>query len=210
MQARSAQRGTLADAITARLTGSGQTETWTPALFWAREAGLAILGVLLMAVSSRLAIQLPFTPVPITGQTFMVLLLGAAYGARRGLVTMLLYTLSGAVGLPVFAAAVGVFSYGYLAGFALAAVVVGWLAERGWDRTLPRAIVAMLAGEAAIYLCGLVWLARFTGWNDVINLGLTPFLIGDALKLVAAALALPAAWLVARSVAGKGGREYGR
>lgn len=210
MQARTVQRGTLTDVIAARLSDSTGAAKQPFTMVVIREAALAILGVLLLALSARLQIQLPFTPVPVTGQTFMVLLLGAAYGSRRGLATMLLYIGAGATGLPVFAAAAGAASYGYLAGFALAAVVVGWLAERGWDRALPLAIVTMLVGEVAIYLCGLVWLARFTGWDKVIALGFTPFVAGDALKLIAAALILPAAWQAMRLVSGKSGREDGR
>jgi len=83
---------------------------------------------------------------------------------------------------------------------------VGWLAERGWDRTLPRSIIAMLAGEAAIYLCGLAWLARFVGWDHVITLGLTPFIPGDTIKLLAAALLLPAAWRGVRALLGREAR----
>lgn len=196
------RRGALVDALVAR--GATSTQPGQSALMTAaREVGLALLGVAALALSARLIIPLPFTPVPITGQTFAVLLLAAAYGARRGLASVALYLLAGAAGLPVFAAVSGMYTYGYLAGFALAAVVVGWLAQRGWDRTLPTSIAAMLAGEVAIYACGLVWLARFVGWGHVIALGLAPYLVGDTLKLLAAALLLPAAWLGVRRALGQ-------
>jgi len=169
----------------------------------AREAALAVVGVVALALSAHVIIPLPFTPVPITGQTFAVLLLAAAYGAPRGLASVALYLLAGAAGLPVFAAASGVYTDGYLAGFALAALVVGWLAQRGWDRAFPTAIAAMLAGEIAIDACGLLWLARFVGWGHVVALGLTPFIVGDALKLLAAALLLPAAWFATRRILGR-------
>ncbi len=191
-------RGALVDAISARLTDSEGSRSAVTS--WIREVILAVVGVTLLALSARVILPLPFTPVPVTGQTFAVLLLAATYGARRGLATTLLYILAGVVGLPVFAAVPGAASYGYIAGFALAAIVTGWLAERGWDRTLPRSLVAMLAGEIAIYLCGLAWLARFVGWSNVLALGLWPFLAGDALKLLAAALLLPAAWWGVRAI----------
>ncbi|HEX9036740.1 MAG TPA: biotin transporter BioY [Ktedonobacterales bacterium] len=203
MQARTTQRGTLVDTLTARFVGDAQSQTTPWLIVGLRETALAVVGVLLLALSARVIIPLPFTPVPITGQTFAVLLIGAAYGARRGVATALLYILAGVAGLPVFAAVPGIASFGYIGGFALAAAVVGWLAERGWDRSLPRSIVAMLAGEAAIYLCGLVWLARFVGWGHVLALGLLPFLPGDGLKLCAAALILPAAWAGARALMGR-------
>jgi biotin transport system substrate-specific component len=199
-----AQRGALMDVIAYRATGAWTR--WTVISRLWKEGALALAGVALLALSARVIIPLPFTPVPVTGQTFAVLLIAAAYGARRGLATIALYILAGIAGLPVFAAIPGAASYGYIAGFALAALVVGWLAERGWDRTLLRSILAMLAGEAVIYLCGLVWLARFVGWGDVIALGLAPFIVGDALKLLAAALLLPVAWRVVSATFGREAR----
>lgn len=191
------RRGALVDVLVARPTQS------TLAARVAREVALGLLGVLLLALSARVILPLPFTPVPITGQTFAVLLIATAYGWRRGLATVAAYLVAGAAGLPVFAAVPGVATYGYLVGFALAAVVVGWLAERGWDRSLRTSVPAMLAGEIAIYACGLAWLSRFVGWSHVVAFGLTPFLIGDALKLLAAALLAPAAWYAARRALGQ-------
>lgn len=204
MLSRANDRGALVDVLAAASSTGRRGRSFAFAL--ARETALAVAGVTLLALSARLIIPLPFTPVPITGQTFAVLLIAATFGARRGLATVALYILSGVAGLPVFAAVPGIATYGYIAGFALAAVVTGWLAEQGWDRSVPRAIVAMLAGEVAIYACGLVWLARFVGWGHVIAFGLTPFVYGDALKLAAAALLLPAAWKGVRAVIGSEGR----
>ena len=190
--------GVLVDAL------AGAPAARRGRLAWlAREALLVGAGVLLLALAAYLRIILPFTIVPITGQTFAVLLLGAAYGWRRGGVTVALYLAAGLAGLPVFADVAGLATLGYLAGFLLAAVVVGWLAGRGWDRHFVTALAAMLAGEVVIYACGLLWLARFVGWGQVIALGLAPFVIGDALKLAAAALLLPAAWLATRRLLGE-------
>ena len=159
-----------------------------------RDAGLIVGSTLLLALSARVAIFLPGNPVPITGQTFAVLLLAAALGWRRGYATTALYITLGSAGLPVFADVSSPVTYGYLVGFALAALVIGWLAEHGWDRRLPTAIAAMLLGEVAIYLGGVPWLAHFFGWDFAFKNGLIPFLLGDILKLLAAALLLPAAW----------------
>jgi biotin transporter BioY len=201
MLSHGSQRGALVDVILAR--GGSAQHTPSPLTLAACETALALVAVVALALSAQVIIPLPFTPVPITGQTFAVLLIAAAYGARRGLVSVALYLLAGVAGLPVFAAVPGIATYGYLAGFALAAVVVGWLADRGWTRTLPTSVAAMLAGEVAIYACGMLWLARFVGWQHVIAFGLTPFLIGDALKLAAAALVLPAAWYATRRALGE-------
>lgn len=200
MRLNTAHNGALMDVVAARL---GPIAFRRASLArWVGELALAVVGVSLIGLSAHVIVPLPFTPVPVTGQTFAVLLLSAAYGARRGLATMLLYILAGLAGLPVFAAVAGSASYGYLAGFCLAALVTGWLADHGWDRTLPRSVVAMLMGEIAIYLCGLLWLATIVGWDNVIAAGLAPFVLGDALKLAAAALLLPAAWLGVRAALG--------
>ena len=146
---------------------------------------------------------LPFSPVPVTGQTFAVLLVAASLG-RLGIASVVLYIAEGAIGLPVFAG--GAFGLarlagptgGYLAGFVLAAFVLAWCVDRGFDRRVGTALLAMLAAEIAIYSCGLIWLARFPLGVPVLDAGLYPFIPGDALKLVAAALALPAAWRIVR------------
>jgi biotin transporter BioY len=159
------------------------------------DAGLVIAFSLFTGLMAHIAIPLPFTPVPITGQTFAVLLCGAALGTA----SMLLYITEGVVGLPVFAAAPGAASYGYLAGFVAAAFIVGWFADLGWTKDLPRTVVAMIAGEVAIYFFGLLWLAHFVPPTKVLDFGLYPFLIGDAIKLAAAAVVLPAGWRLSRN-----------
>ncbi|HEY8736519.1 MAG TPA: biotin transporter BioY [Candidatus Dormibacteraeota bacterium] len=173
-------------------------EASSPALVrqWVRErtiatdVGLIIAFSLLIGLLAHLVIPLPFTPVPVTGQTFGVLLTGAVLGSRLGTATLLAYIVEGTVGLPVFAAGThGPATYGYLAGFVAAAFIVGWLVEHGWDRDAPRLVAAMVAGEVAIYVFGLLWLARFVPVSQVLALGLFPFLLGDAVKLAAAALA---------------------
>jgi biotin transport system substrate-specific component len=142
--------------------------------------------------------------VPLTGQTFAVLLVGMALGSRRGALALVAYLAEGAAGLPVFAemksGLVVLFgpTGGYLFGFVAAAWLVGWLAERGWDRSLLKTLAAMVLGNAVIYLLGVSWLTRFVGSlageNGALAFGLYPFLLGDAIKAVAAALLLPTAW----------------
>ncbi len=168
----------------------------------ARHIALVLIGVLLIAIGAKISFVIPGNPVPITGQTFGVLVAGGALGFRRGIAAAGLYVLLGIVGLPFFAlgdsgiqviwGATG----GYLIGFILAAAIVGRLAELGWDRNLIGAVGAMLIANAAIYAIGVPWLAYVThhdlGW--AVTNGLTPFLAGDALKLALAAAAFPAAW----------------
>ena len=167
-----------------------------------RAAILAIAGTGLLWLSAK--IQVPFWPVPMTMQTLVVLVLGMAYGWRLAGATLLLYLAEGAFGLPVFAGTpekgIGL-AYmlggtgGYLIGFVLAAVVCGWLAERGWDRRVATTALAMLIGNVLIYVPGLLWLGALYGWDKpILEWGLTPFVLGDLTKLALAALALPLAW----------------
>lgn len=155
-----------------------------------------LAGVALLALLAQLRFDIG--PVPVTGQTLGVLLIGAAYGAALGGVTLASYLVLGAAGLPVFQGGSSGFAgttAGYLVGFFLAAVVVGYLAQRGWDRHIGLTALAMLVGNALIYLPGLGWLSRFApDWPTTLAWGLWPFLLGDALKLVLAALLLPATW----------------
>ena len=164
---------------------------------------LVLAGSALIALAAQIRFVLPFTPVPVTGQTFAVLLVAAALG-RLGLASVIAYLVEGAAGLPVFAGGgsglatmVGP-TGGYLIGFALAAAVVGSAAERGWDRHLVTALAAMFLGEVAIYACGLAWLARFVPAERLLDAGLIPFIPGDLFKMVLAALALPTAWRLVR------------
>lgn len=160
-------------------------------------AALVAVGTVLLALAARVEIPLPFSPVPVTGQTFAVLLIGAALGARFGAAAVAAYVLEGVAGLPVFAGgAAGVARLtgptgGYLVGFVLAAAIVGWAAERGWTKRIATTLVAMLAGEAALYACGLVWLARFPLTLGVLDAGLFPFIAGDLYKICLAVAVLP-------------------
>jgi biotin transport system substrate-specific component len=164
---------------------------------------LVLAGSALIALAAQVRIPLPFSPVPVTGQTFAVLLVAAALG-RLGLASVIAYLIEGAIGLPVFAGGgFGVATIvgptgGYLIGFALAAALVGSAVERGWDRHLVTALAAMLLGEVAIYACGLAWLARFALPVPLLDAGLLPFIPGDMVKLALASLALPAAWRLVR------------
>lgn len=164
------------------------------------ELALIAGGSLLLALSAQVAIPLPFSPVPITGQTLAVLLIGVSYGSRRGALCLLAYLSEGIAGLPVLAGGHAGLAYmlgptgGYLAGFVVAAFVAGFLAERGWDRRWGTSFLAMLIGNAAIYLLALAWLGRFVGADRVIALGLVPFIPGDLVKLVLGTLLLPIGW----------------
>ena len=165
-----------------------------------RDALLVVTGSLLVAALAQVAIPLlPFTPVPITGQTFAVLLVGAALGSKRGAASLGLYTVEGALGLPFFAGGKGGLNgatVGYLIGFIAAAFVIGLLAERGMDRSFRTSILPFLAGTVVIYLFGATWLAVSFHMSPAVAFekGVAPFLVGDAIKLVLAGAALPAAW----------------
>ena len=166
-----------------------------------RAIALMLLGTVALWLSAK--IQVPLWPVPITMQTFVVLTLGVAYGGRLAGATLLLYLAEGAIGLPVFAGSwsegagikhlVGP-TAGYLFGFAIAAAVVGRLAERGWDRSAVTAGAAMAIGNLVIYAAGIAWLGAMIGYGTAIDVGLLPFLVGDALKIALGACLLPLAW----------------
>lgn len=182
------RRATLADAAGAA--------TWTRDLILIAIASLAT-GLLAQAET-----RLPFTPVPVTLQPLAVFLVGAALGSRRGALAMIAYLAEGAAGLPFFAGgAAGVQHLlgptgGYLAGFVAAAAVIGWCAERGWDRTPVRAFAAMLLGSVVLFACGVAQLSLFLGVPRAIELGLLPFVAGDLLKMALAAALLPAVWKI--------------
>jgi biotin transport system substrate-specific component len=183
------------------------------------QAACAVGGSLLMAGLAQISIHLPFTPVPITGQTLGVLLIGAAYGPALGAATILLYLAWAIAGLPVFAPeadgshatgldvlALAGATGGYLWGFVLASATVGWLSRRGWDRSIRSSISAMLLGEIVIYAVGVPWLHHAlatlpdgpASWETTFEYGLYPFLIGDTIKLLVAAGLLPLAWRALR------------
>jgi biotin transport system substrate-specific component len=185
-----ASRPTLIDTV--------WPESAAPALRW---AALAVVGSLLLTASAKA--QFPMWPVPMTMQSFVVLVIGMAYGARLAGATVALYLLEGALGLPVFAGTpekgIGL-AYmagptgGYLAGFFVAAVAMGWLAERGWDRRPVLSVVAMTIGTVLLFTPGVSWLAVLVGFEKAVQAGLMPFLVGSMLKLGLAAAVLPLAW----------------
>lgn len=165
-----------------------------------RHIVLILLGTAVVALAAQ--VYIPTTPVPFTGQTFGVLVVGGALGFRRGAAALMLYLAIGALGAPIYAEGragvdviVGV-TGGYLIGFVAAAAVVGRLAELGWDRRLGGAFVTMLVGTAVIYALGVPWLKAATGmtWSESIASGLTPFLAWDMAKLAIAAVIFPTAW----------------
>ena len=153
-----------------------------------------------IALGAQFEVVLPFSPVPLTGQTFGVLLAGILLGSRWGVAAVAAYLVEGLLGLPVFAGGAAgpvVFAgptAGYLVGFLPAAYLTGRLAERGWDRTPAKAASAMLLGSSAIFACGLLNLSRFLPVSHLLSAGLFPFLPGDVVKSALAAAALPAAW----------------
>jgi biotin transport system substrate-specific component len=169
-----------------------------------RDIVLVITGALFIYLTARIVIPIPGNPVPITGQTFGVLLVGGALGLRRGFSAVSLYVLLGIVGLPFFAEGKGGISVilgvrgGYLIGYVAMGAVVGRLAELGWDRKLVGALGAMLVGSIVLYGIALPWLKVVTGmtWQETIETGLVPFILGDTIKAVLAAVLFPVAWWV--------------
>jgi biotin transport system substrate-specific component len=178
---------TLADAL------------WSPAASSNPVRGivLVVIGSILLTISAK--IQVPFWPVPMTMQTLVILVLGVAYGWRLAGATVLLYLAQGALSLPVFAGGGGL-AYmsgptgGYLVGFLLAAVAVGWLAERGWARSLANTLAAMLIGTVIVFACGVAWLGTLIGLPQAINAGLMPFLLSEAVKVALGTALVPFAW----------------
>jgi len=165
------------------------------------DIALIIVSSLLVALSAQLAIGYP---IPITAQTFAVLIIAALLGSRRACLCMFAYILEGAAGLPFFAAGKAgpavLFgpTGGYLVGFVVAAFVVGFLAERGWDRRVTTTILAMIIGNIVIYAFGLAWLSHLAGLRNAFAGGLWPFIPGDILKIALAAALLPSAWKMLR------------
>ncbi|MFT4619914.1 MAG: biotin transport system substrate-specific component [Sulfitobacter sp.] len=171
---------------------------------WAKRAVLVVLGVALLTVFAQIKLMIPPSPVPVTMGTFAVLAIGAAYGPRLGLTTIIAYLVVGMLGFDVFASSTAELNGleymmggtgGYLVGYVLATVALGALARAGWDRSVVLMGVAMLIGTVMIYVPGIAYLGVLYGWDaPLLAWGLTPFLIGDAMKLVLAALVLPLAW----------------
>jgi biotin transport system substrate-specific component len=182
---------------------------------WVRDVILVVGAAAFVGLAAQISIPLGFTPVPLTGQTFAVLLAGAALGTVRGIISMLLYSVVGMLGMPWFAGGASGFSmasFGYILGFIAGAGLVGWLAERGWTRTAIDTALAMILGNVVIYAIGVTWL-KFalagTTWAGAIAMGMSPFLIGDAIKIGLAAGLFPLLWrqLSKRGLAPRKGDE---
>ena len=178
---------------------------------WVRDLALVLGGTAFIAASAQVAVPLPFSPVPLTGQTLAVLLTGATLGAQLASASTMLYLAAALAGLPVFAPTeagthitgtevLRMPTLGYVVGFIVAAFIVGKLAERGLTRSVSGTVLAMIVGNLAIYTLGLLWLQRTLSatWADAFAWGLTPFLLGDAVKVLLAAGLLPAAWRLVR------------
>ena len=191
-----------------RLLGSPNVslmEALLPNITLMQKSMVAALFIVLTIGLAQARFYLPDNPIPITFQTFGILLMGGVLGWRWGLVSVVGYYLLGMAGVPAFQGGNGGWQYvqgvtgGYLLGFLLATLVVGLLASAGWDRSMPLAAAAMLIGNIIIYIPGLLWLGKVLGWeNPILQWGLTPFIFGDIAKLVLATLLLPAAWRLVR------------
>lgn len=168
-----------------------------------RNVVLVIAGAALIGVCAQLYVYLPGNPVPITGQTFAVLFVAAGLGLARGVSATLLYAIAGLSGVPWFAegsSGMVAATFGYILGFILAAAVVGFLAERGWTSRAWRTVIVMVIGNVIVYAVGVTWLKAATNmdWATAVSLGMTPFLVGDALKIALAAGAFTALWAIIR------------
>jgi biotin transport system substrate-specific component len=191
------------DAATLRLAVFPRSSFLTDAM-------LVVGGAGFVALCAQIEIHLGFTPVPITLQTFGVLLVGAGLGSLLGTASLAFYLLVGMIGAPVYAGGEGGWEWvkgatgGYLVGFVVAAGITGLLAERKWDRRMPSAVAAMLTGNVVIYLFGLPWLAHVVGysWQKTFEDGLYPFVVTDLLKLYLAGALLPVAWRLVRHLKG--------
>jgi biotin transport system substrate-specific component len=174
-------------------------------LDWVRSVALVFAFSLFVALAAQVVVPLPWTPVPVTAQTFAVLLTGALLGSRLGALALLAYLAEGAAGLPFFSGGGGGPQFfagataGYLFAFPVAAFVTGYLAERGWDRRLLTAAAAMALGSLVILAGGWAWLAVQTGSaSRAFVLGVAPFVVGDVVKIALAAAALPLGWKLLR------------
>lgn len=182
-----------------------------PRAGWIVNTLLVVAASLVTAAAAQVEIRLPWTPVPVTGQTFAVLLCGAVLGARRAFLAQMLYLAEGGMGLPVFSGGAAGFAYmvgptgGYLMAFPFAAAVTGALAERGWDKHFVTMFAAMLLGSAVIFALGLAQLSRFVPAEQLLGAGLLPFVPGDLVKSSLSALAFPATWSLVNKM--RGGRS---
>ena len=197
-------------------THSGTDPAKARLLRLAAQLVLVVAGTMLLAASAQFKLLIPPSPVPVTGQTLVVLMIGLAYGPRLGAVTVLAYILAGLRGLPVFAggtsgwAVIAGPSGGYIVGFLAAVFVMGLLAERGMGRSMLSTALAMLAGNLVIYLFGYAWLASLIGPGKAFVFGVQPFLWGDAMKLVVAACLMPVAWRAVKAMTGTSFSDRGQ
>ncbi|WP_375690995.1 biotin transporter BioY [Pseudooceanicola sp. LIPI14-2-Ac024] len=195
------------------MTGRVLTEAFGPSEglgLRLKQAALVVAGIAFLAIMAKIKVAVPPSPVAVNMGTFAVLTIGAAYGARLGLVTILGYMIIGALGFDVFQSSTAELSGieymmggtgGYLLGYVMATVLLGTLARRGWDRSVLWMALAMFLGNVILYVPGLLWLGQVYGFDKpILAWGLTPFVVGDLLKLALAAMVLPAAWkLVGRA-----------
>lgn len=157
---------------------------------------IALSGSLLLALLARLSIPVPFSPVPITGQTFGILFLGAVLGSRIGILSVIMYIFEGSIGLPVFAGGTMGFMYllgptgGYLIGFLPAVYLVGYLSERGWINSFTSAFLTMIIGTSVIFIFGISWLSVTAGFGTALLIGLYPYIPGAAIKIILATVAV--------------------
>jgi biotin transport system substrate-specific component len=171
-----------------------------------RDAVLVLGGALFTALCAQVVIHLGFTPVPLTGQTFAVLTVGSVLGARRAMASQALYWALGAIGLPFYASATGGWekatgsTFGYFIGFVLASGIVGWFGDRRNDRNYVNSLSGLVLASSIIYACGALWLSHSLniplaqGAGSAIELGVSPFLVGDAIKIALAATIAPLGW----------------
>lgn len=181
------------------------TGTALAPLNWVRQLALVVAFSLLTALAAQIAIPTPWSDVPLTGQTFAVLLTGALLGSRLGALAMIAYLIEGASGLPFFAAGGSGIARltaspwaGYLWAYPVAAFVTGWLAERGWDRRYLKAAAAMGLGSIVILFGGMTWRLGFMSFEQALLTGVVPFLPGDVVKIALAAAVLPSGWAILR------------
>ena len=178
-----------------------------PTTTLARNMLLVLSFTAFIALSARISFPVPWSSVPITGQTFAILLTGALIGSRLGTAAVIAYLAEGAMGLPVFAYGGGIAYFtgptgGFLIGFVPMAFVVGYLCEHGWDRRPWTAALAFIAGSVVLYIFGLSWLARFVAADSLLSAGFYPFIPGDLTKIGLAAIALPSGWALVNRVRG--------
>ena len=172
-------------------------------LIIARDVVLVFGFSLLTAIASQIKVEIGL--IPITMQTLVVLLSGALLGSKKGAASQLFYLFGGLAGISWFSRGGGIAyilspTFGFIVGFVFAAYLVGWLCEKGFDKKIKTAIIAMFIGNMVLYLPGLFWLAKFIGFNKILAIGFYPFMIGDMLKILLAGLVLPVGWKIIKKI----------